>query len=96
MFTKRVFGGVFIVGVGLIIAVTSGAIVSAEHAWNSYRWNQSSVPVVLTLGDNFSSPVWNAHLTVAVADWTASSGLSLTEVDGATSGNSSGPVECWH
>ena len=87
---KRLLGIGLIVAVALIIvAVTSGVDISAKHAWSKYHWERSSNPVVLTLGRNFSDPVWTSHFNVAVDDWNESSVLALTGVEGTTS-----PGEC--
>ena len=56
MFFKGLLGIGCIVGVGLVVAVTSGVDVSAAHAWGNYHWARSSNPVKLTLGDNFRAP----------------------------------------
>ena len=44
MFFKGLLGIGCIVGVGLVVAVTSGVDVSAAHAWGNYHWARSSNP----------------------------------------------------
>jgi hypothetical protein len=63
-------------------AVAVPGLASAEHAWGNYHWERASNPVKLTIGDNVSS-VWDGHLDAAIADWSKSDVLSLTEVAGA-------------
>lgn len=68
--------------VAIAIAILAVPVaVSATHQWGDLKW-KSKAPVSLTLGDNVSS-TWDAHLSVAIADWDASTVLSLTEVPGA-------------
>lgn len=81
MFSKRRFGIGFIVGAGLIVAVTYG-VVSADHAWRNYHWDGSGTSVSLSLGDNFSTTAWNTSYANAVVDWDMSTVLSLTKFGG--------------
>ena len=57
----------------------------ASHSWANYHWERSSNPVSLLVGDNVNS-TWDGHLSVAIADWDASSVLSLTSTTGAAKG----------
>ena len=85
MFSRRLLGIGFIVGVGLIVAVAYGVVVLADNSWLTYHWERSSNPVQLTLGDNFKTGAWDGHFTAAVADWNESTVLELTKVAGGTS-----------
>jgi hypothetical protein len=53
----------------------------ASHDWNGYHW-RSNNGVSLQVGDNVTS-AWDAYLDTAIADWHASSVLTLTEVAGS-------------
>ena len=67
--------------VAIAIAILAVPVaVSATHQWGDLKW-KSKAPLSLTLGDNVSS-TWDAHLSVAIADWGASTVLSLREVPG--------------
>ena len=66
----------------IAIAILAVPVVaSASHQWGKYKWN-SPAPVTLTLGDNVSS-TWDGHMGEAIADWNASTVLSLTSASGA-------------
>lgn len=55
----------------------------ANHSWGSYHWERSANPLVLSVGDNVNS-TWDGYLNDAIADWDASSVLSLSKVNGGT------------
>jgi hypothetical protein len=82
----------------LVVVLASGATAStalASHAWSNYHWARTANPFTLKVGDNVNS-TWDAHLDQAIADWTRSSVLDLTEVTGAARGKcrpSSGRIE---
>lgn len=59
-----------------------GAAVYASHSWGTYHWARNINPFNLNLGDNVSS-VWDAYLAGASNDWSQSSLLDTTVVDGA-------------
>ena len=63
----------------------------ADHSWGSYHWARTSNPFTLKVGDNVSS-TWDAHLNVAVADWSNSDVLNLVRVAGATKPKSCRPT----
>lgn len=66
--------------IGAIVALMQ-APASATHSWGNYHWARTSNPFTLALGDNVSS-VWDSSLSVASADWSASSVLNTTIVAG--------------
>jgi hypothetical protein len=73
-----------------VAAALCGAFAStaeATHTWGSYHWARTSsfAQVPLKVGDNVSS-TWDSYLDTAVADWDASSVLSLTKVTGQAKG----------
>lgn len=53
----------------------------AGHSWGNYHWARTTSPFTLKLGDNVS-PVWDAYLSTASTDWSASSVLGTTIVLG--------------
>ena len=59
---------------------------SANHSWGNYHWARTSNPFTVKLGDNVSSQ-WDAYLSEASRDWTASSVLNTQIVAGSTGGS---------
>jgi len=57
----------------------------ASHSWGIYHWARTVNPLTIKVGDNVSG-AWETYLDEAIADWSASSVLDLTEVAG-TAGN---------
>jgi len=55
----------------------------ADNAWGNYHWARSENPLALKLGDNVSA-TWDAYLTIASSDWSASTVLDTTVVSGGT------------
>jgi len=62
----------------------------ADNSWRNYKWNPSSIPFTLDLGDNVNSD-WDAYLTNSSVAWTSSVVLDTNIVDGSTS---SDPLTC--
>ncbi len=55
--------------VAVFLIVSAFAFVAyANHSWGGYHWARTASPVMLKLGDNVS-PLWDAHLASASADW---------------------------
>ena len=54
----------------------------ANHSWGGYHWARTSNPFTLKVGDNVSS-TWDSYLNEAIADWSQSSVLDLTNVAGS-------------
>lgn len=79
---KKIFFVLFAV---LILGafVFSANNASANHSWGNYHWARTANPFTLKLGDNMSS-AWDAYLSTASSDWTASSILDTTVVTGLT------------
>jgi hypothetical protein len=71
-----------VVGVSLGLAV-AGSVLYANHSWGPYHWARTSDPFTLKVGDNVSA-TWDAHLNVAISDWSVSSVMDLTKVAGGT------------
>lgn len=57
-----------------------------EHSWGSYHWARTGNPFSLKLGDNVSS-AWDAYLSEASTDWSFSSALDTSIVEGGTRTN---------
>lgn len=81
------------------VAVASAAIAIvgtayASHSWGKYHWARTSNPFTVKLGDNVSSG-WDAYLSEASSDWSASSVLDTTVVagNGSNCSPTSGRVE---
>jgi hypothetical protein len=72
--------GLAAVVVGLAIA--AGPL-SADHAWGNYHWARTANPLMLDIGDNVTS-AWDSYLNTAIADWNASTVLTLTKVGGGS------------
>lgn len=66
-----------------LIVIGFAAYSFATHSWGGYHWARTSNPFELKVGDNVSS-TWDAHLDVAISDWSVSSVLDLLEVTGGT------------
>jgi len=90
MFSKYSFK-VKAAGTAIAVAaiVSSAAAVYANHSWGLYHWGRTSNPFALKLGDNVST-AWDAYLSEASLDWSASSVLD-TEV---VAGNAGIPKRC--
>ena len=53
----------------------------ASHSWGNYHWARTSNPFTLRVVDAVS-PTWDSYLDEAIADWSASTVLNLTEEAG--------------
>lgn len=53
----------------------------ASHSWGGYHWGRTANPFALKLGDNVTG-AWDAHLSTASSDWSASSVLDTNVVAG--------------
>src|SRR5215203_4601992 len=74
---------VFCVAATMLVAVMlfpTGA--GANHSWGGYHWARTGNPFTVKLGDNVTS-VWDGHLAISSADWTASNVLNTTVVPGS-------------
>jgi hypothetical protein len=72
------------VALAVVAAVTHGASVSAEHAWNNYHWARTASSFDLTIV-NSTTTDWDLYVMQAVGDWSGSAVLNMGEVDGSTS-----------
>ena len=66
-----------------VLFVAGGTLVYANHSWGSYHWARKSNPFTLKLGNNVSS-AWYAYLSETSSDWSASTMLDTTVVQGGT------------
>lgn len=66
------------------------SLTQADHSWGSYHWARTSNPFTLKLGDNVSSG-WDAYLTEASNDWSASRVLDTLVAPGGTAAD---PKKC--
>lgn len=64
--------------VNLVIPVQ----VSANHSWGNYHWARTANPFNLKLANNLSS-IWVPYLNTTATDWSLSSVLDMTVVNGA-------------
>jgi hypothetical protein len=80
---RQLFRRVCIVVGASLAVVAPASIAQADHAWSCYHWARSSNPLDLDVGDNVTS-AWDAHLDVAIQDWSQSAVLDLTEVPGGS------------
>ena len=71
----------------LLLAIFT-SVVSASHSWGNYHWARSANPFTLNLGDNLSSS-WDSYLATTSNDWSLSSVLNTTIVQG-----NSNPKNC--
>lgn len=70
-----------IVAVVLTTVATLASVVSASHSWGGYHWARTSNPFTIKVGNNLSAN-WITEFNTAMADWSSSSVLNLTEVAG--------------
>jgi len=74
----------------LLVAATAASLAllalpgpaQASHAWGNYHWARTSNPFTVELDDNVSS-AWDGYLATASSDWTASSVLNTTILQGS-------------
>jgi hypothetical protein len=67
----------------LTLVMTLPVTVSANHSWGGYHWARTANPFTLKLGDNVSS-VWDPILVTTSSDWSASTVLDTTIVNGGS------------
>lgn len=67
---------------GALLAVFS-ITCHADHSWGKYKWDVSSIPFTLNLGDNLNSD-WDGYLLTASTHWSVSTVLDTTIVQGST------------
>ncbi|OHA79177.1 MAG: hypothetical protein A2747_01605 [Candidatus Yonathbacteria bacterium RIFCSPHIGHO2_01_FULL_44_41] len=65
----------------VLSASTFATIALANHSWGNYHWARTANPFNLKLGDNVSA-AWDANLAMASVDWSVSSVLDTTIVNG--------------
>jgi hypothetical protein len=66
----------------LLAAAIPGAAL-ADHSWGNYHWARRANPFTLTL-INSTTGDWDPYVIQAVSDWSSSSKLDFTQVEGAT------------
>ena len=71
-----------IAAITLAAAAAAGAVF-ANHSWGGYHWARASNPFTVQLGRNLSAN-WTNILTTTAQDWTKSSVLDMTIVNGGT------------
>lgn len=64
--------------VGTVVAVTYGAVLSANHAWGNYHWARTTDSFNLTIV-NSTTDDWDPYVTRATSDWTQSLKLNMIE-----------------
>jgi len=69
-----------IAAITLAAAAAAGAVF-ANHSWGGYHWARASNPFTVQLGRNLSAN-WTNILTTTAQDWTKSSVLDMTIVNG--------------
>ncbi len=61
--------------------IAFAGVTLANHSWGGYHWARTSNPFTLKLGDNLSSN-WKSFLNTTSTDWSVSSVLDTTIVEG--------------
>ena len=61
--------------------IAFGSVSDASHSWNGYHWARASNPFTLKLGNNVAS-VWSPFLVSTSTDWTKSTVLDTSIVNG--------------
>jgi hypothetical protein len=64
---------------------------SANHTWGSYHWARTGNPFTIQLDDNVGT-AWDASLTLASSDWSASSVLDTRVATGAANPKTCKPL----
>src|ERR687888_93660 len=77
-------------GAAAMAAAALAATASANHSWGKYHWARTSNPFALQLGNNTSG--WNTYLNTASSDWSGSSVLDTSVVNGNTNGSTCAPT----
>ncbi len=84
--------------VRLVIAIVLIAMLAAfplsagaSHSWGNYHWARTANPFTLKTGDNVDAN-WDAYLNTTVTDWSVSTVLDLSKVDGLTTGRRCRPT----
>src|SRR5439155_3559247 len=72
----------FVAPVALLGAGLLATSAGATHSWGEYHWARTSNPFTLKLGDNVSS-TWDPILATTSSDWSKSSVLDTTIVNGS-------------
>jgi hypothetical protein len=62
------------------------AVSHANHSWGGYHWARTANPFTLKVGNNLTSN-WQTQFDTALADWSSSSVMNLTEVAGTAGRN---------
>lgn len=68
----------------IFVTMLLGVPAEANHSWGGYHWARASNPFTLKLGDNVGAQ-WDAFLSEASSDWSASTVLDTTVVAGTSS-----------
>jgi hypothetical protein len=79
---------ILLVAVMIIAVLVASSAAYATHSWNGYHWARTANPFTLKLGDNVSS-TWDSYLNTASSDWSQSTVLDTTKVNGGTT-----PKDC--
>ena len=65
---------------GVVVVSGFSATLVAEHSWGGYHWARTAKRFVLPIGDSMTAE-WDAHLTIAANDWSASRVLDVQPVE---------------
>lgn len=71
-------------GVSAALVAAAALPAQATHSWGNYHWGRTANPFTLALGDNVGA-AWDAYLSEASSDWSASSVLDTAVVAGGAS-----------
>jgi len=70
------------IAVATVTTLAVSTPVQANHAWSNYHWARTANPFSLKLDNNVSA-TWAPYLTLASSDWSASTVLDTTVVNGS-------------
>lgn len=70
-----------VIGLVTVIIAAFPTAASASHSWGSYHWARTSNPFTLNVVDSATS-AWDSYLNTSIGDWSTSSVLHLTKVEG--------------
>ncbi len=88
LFASRIISHFRLVGAFLVVAILFGfgAVALASHSWGGYHWARIANPFTLQLGDNVST-AWDSYLRTTSSDWSISTVLDTTVVNGQSNIN---------
>jgi len=77
---------ILVVVMAFCMVAMLAAVSHANHSWGGYHWARTANPFTLKVGNNLTAN-WQTQFDTALADWSSSSVMNLTEVAGTAGRN---------